>query len=339
MYSRTQIKIKKYLNEAVMPGVSYAFFKGGQVETQTEGFAQIVPKKELLTASMLFDMASLTIVIGTTTMILKLLEAGKIAIDCPLQVYLPSYRDERVTLRHLLTHTSDINGYIENRNDLSASELQKAILQLKSSPNLGEKIVYTDTGTILLGFMLEEIYERPVQNLFMTEILQPLRMKTSTFQPVAADCAASEIHPTRGLIRGQVHDPKAHILGIHCGSAGLFSSLADSVAFVQMLLAKGRQADGSSFLQEKTILSLLQNYAPVKTGGRSLGWDLKFSKRDGHPLLFHTGYTGTFLLVDILDQEAFIFLSNRTHPADHRAEYVIQRNQLIEEYLQEQKYF
>lgn len=336
MFPKTQSYIKQLVAAQSLPGVSYAFIQGDQRETQTYGYAQLIPTKEKLTDQLLFDVASLTKVICTTSLILKLVEQEKIKIDDSLVMHLPEFADDKVTLRHLLTHTSDLNPYIKNRDQLSAVELKAALLKLQSGEARGEKVTYTDTGMLLLGFLIEKFYGKPVQYVFQTEVLEPLEMEHSGFPPLApAQCVATENQPVRGLIRGEVHDPKAHTLGAHCGSAGLFTNVADLLPFVQMYLNKGKTESGELFLQEATIQTLLQDWTPTKAHARSLGWDLKSELKDQTPLLFHTGYTGTFLLIDIANQEAFIFLSNRVHPVDHREAYLKERDQLIEIFLKE----
>ena len=160
-------------------------------------------------------------------------------------------------------------------------------------------------------------------------------MKDSTFLPVnPKNCVPTEVHKKRGLIRGTTHDPKAFVLAEHAGNAGLFSNVYDLEKFVRMYLNEGN-FHGKQLLEKTTIAALLQDQTPSGHEGRSLGWDLKYNRRTETPILFHTGYTGTFLLIDVLNQEAFIFLSNRVHPVDQRIAYVKARDQLIGIYLDE----
>lgn len=335
MYPKTQKVIHDYLEDKVMPGVSYAFIKADQIEKYTLGYAQIVPEQELLREEMLFDVASLTKVICTTTMVLKLIEEGKIGVDDSLQTHLPAFQDSQVTIRHLLTHTSAIDPFIKNRDQLDAQELRHAMLRLSSSKQRGQEVVYTDTGTVLLGFMLEEIAQTDLHTLFQKEILNPIGMTASTFKPKKELAVPTEIRGERGLIRGEVHDPKAFTLQADCGSAGLFASLDDCLIFSQMILNKGKLANGDIFLKATTIESLLMDQTPSGNLGRSLGWDLKRTEKDQRPLLFHTGYTGTFLLLDVERKHGFIFLSNRVHPIDYRKEYLQKRDYLVATYLKE----
>src|SRR3712207_7693603 len=119
-------KIEQLYLDGVVPGVSYAIITDGKVTEKTIGYSQLYPTKEKLIPGMLYDMASLTKVVGTTTIILKLIQMKKISLDDAITKYILDFSDERVTIRHLLTHTSAISGYIENRNQLSAGELLRS---------------------------------------------------------------------------------------------------------------------------------------------------------------------------------------------------------------------
>lgn len=334
MYEKTKALIEDYLDERVFPGVSFSFIRGEKQETQTKGMAQLVPKEEPLTEQLLFDVASLTKVICTTTVVLQLIEEEILQLDRPLKEYYPSFHDPRLTIRHLLTHTGDINTYIENRDTLSQNELIAAYNQVEAGEKLGLESKYTDTGTILLGLMLEELLQKDAVTIFEERVLRPLEMTNSCFLPVdPALTVPTELHRQRGLIRGQTHDPKAFVLSEHAGNAGLFTNLTDLEKFVTMYLNRGLY-NGVPFLQESTILSLLEDHSFAENHPRSLGWDLK-KDAAGTAYLFHTGYTGTFILMDIVSKEAFIFLSNRVHPVDRRAAYIEKRDQLIQLYLDE----
>ena len=141
MFERTCDLIENLYKDNIVPGVSYAVIKPGEVLTKVIGNSQLIPK-----------------VVGTTTLILKLVEDNKILIDDKVKDYLPLFKDDRVTIRHLLTHTSALNGYIPHRNELNAQELIEAMYTLKVGDWLGKKVVYTDTGLILLGEIIQNIY-------------------------------------------------------------------------------------------------------------------------------------------------------------------------------------
>lgn len=335
MYPETKQLILKKLEEGVYPGVVAAFVSQGETESFSAGFAQLVPEKQLMEEDLLFDAASLTKVIATTSLILRLWEDGKIDLDQSLHEYLPAFENRTITLRHLLTHTSDIKTWIPDRDQLSQEELIAAYLKLQPGDQLGKTVKYTDAGTILLGLMLEEIYQEPLVEVFQEQVLEPLGMMDSLFLPFPSKkIVPTEQLPTGEVLRGITHDPKARVLAEHAGNAGLFIDLKDSLSFIEMYLNKGLVKDGR-FFEEQTIEALLQDQTPEKNGDRSLGWDLKRDYNDQHPILFHTGYTGTFFLIDIIDQEAFVFLSNRIHPVHHREVYIQNRDEIIENFLKE----
>lgn len=336
-YDQTIDFMNRLIDEEVMPGVSYAFIEATTIEKGLLGKKQVYPNTLELEEDTLYDMASLTKMIGTNSILLQLLENKQIEIDTPLNHYLPEWKDERVTIRHLLTHTSDINPYIPKRDQLNKRELRDAILSLKPGDRIGENVVYTDTGTILLGFMIEKLYRgKKIQEVMKDEVLTPLGMTDSCFlveEP--SKVAPTEVTTKRGVIKGSVHDPKAYVLGSSCGSAGLFSTLDDSIRFAQMMLHKGMLENGKRLFREETILGLLSDYTPNQSGKRSLGWDLIENGPEQPLSLYHTGYTGTFMILDIINKSAFIFLSNRVHPVDNKDHYLIKRECLIDIYQKE----
>ena len=166
MYPETKQLILNKLEEGHYPGVVGAFIKHKHVETFSAGHAQIVPETQPMTADLLFDVASLTKVIATTSLVLRLWEDGKVDLDKPLHHYLPAFENETITIRHLLTHTSNIETWIPNRDQLSQEQLIEAYLKLQPGDQLGKLVKYTDAGTILLGLMLEEIFQEPATELF-----------------------------------------------------------------------------------------------------------------------------------------------------------------------------
>lgn len=333
MYPQTQKKIAEMLKGNIFPGVSYTFIDMDKTETRMVGSAAILPERESLREGMLYDVASLTKVIVTTTLLLQLQEEGAINFEDPVQAYLPEFPSAAVTIRHLLTHTSDLKGYIKNRDALTADELIAALIALTPGENLGKNVVYTDTGLLLAGFIIEKLTGKSVEKNFEERIKRPLAMTESTFHPTdPMRCVPTQNHPTRGLIRGVVHDPKALSLGGHCGSAGLFAPMKDLIRFSRMMLHFG-EWEGQRILREESIRTLLRGWGNVPSQPRSLGWNLIQEGEDF--VLWHTGYTGTFMILDLNQQTAFILLSNRVHLKDHRPEWIAVRDELIAIYRKE----
>lgn len=330
MYPKTKKIIQEKSAEGVFPGAVFAFLRGNTREVSVLGHAALFPQKETLTEEHLFDVASLTKVICTTSVILKFVERAELSIDSSIQTYIPQFKDGKLTIRHLLTHTADIVTWIENREQLNADELRQAYLNLQSGENLGREVRYTDAGTIILGFLIEEMTGKSVIEVFQEEVLLPLAMTKSNFPPFdqQVPLVSTEKLASGEVLRGVTHDPKARVLGPHAGNAGLFTTITDIIKFVQSYFQPQ-----TNFLSVETIQELLKDQTPNQQGNRSLGWDLKGLPMS--PFLFHTGYTGTFLLLNPQTQQAFIFLSNRVHPFDDREAYKKQRDEIIETYLAE----
>jgi len=166
--------------------------------------------------------------------------------------------------------------------------------------------LYTDINFILLGLMLEKLSGQRLNRLFDSEIFQPFGMSETRFGPVEVAVPTVE-----GIPGGTVHDPKARVLKDHTGSAGLFSTLKDLEIFVD------------HYLTDDFAKNLTQNISQSNKE-RSVAWDLQGD------WILHTGYTGTFVLINIPAQRAAIFLSNRTYYRDERAQWIKDRDALIE---------
>ena len=235
-FFKTQHLVESMVSERIVPGVNYAFIKKKQVFTSTVGFASLIPKVEQLSPFALYDLASLTKVLGTTNVFLKLKEEGKLNFTEPLKDFIPEFKDERIRLSDLLTHTSGIRGWIPNRDELAAPDLLKAIIGLPVTDEFKTKMRYADTNFILLGLVLEKIYGLPVQDIIMQEIILPAKLKETTFHPKASECVPTALTEKGKMLRGIVHDPKARVLGKDCGSAGLFANLEDLIKITQAYL-------------------------------------------------------------------------------------------------------
>lgn len=330
-FEQTALQIEALVTDKVVPGVSYALIDGTSCDTQVQGNAQLVPQVEPLEANQLYDLASLTKVIGTTTLVLRLLERNQLALNTKVYRILPAFKDRRVTVLHLLTHTSGLTGYIPNRNQLAPAALKEALLtQLTVGPNFEKRVVYTDVGMLYLGWMVEAIYQKPIQTLIQELVLTPLGMADSTFNPNAKLAVPTEMTVERGLIRGVVHDPKSYILQNHSGAAGLFAPLKDVIRFAQFQLGqlKVKQAP----ITQASVRSLYRDWTPAHLG-RSLGWDLRFDPRTQQPLIYHTGFTGTFMLLDRVRQTGMIVLSNRIHPTADNPVFLERRDQIVKQFL------
>jgi beta-lactamase len=304
MTQRILEKVDQQLAAGLYPGASLSLYRDGHWQSFYLGLA--APANQSATrAGLVYDLASVSKVVGVGTLVAFLFQTGDLDIDAPLRQYYPAFHDDRVTLRQLLTHTSGLDPFIPNRDRLDAQELKAALNGLTVRDD--KTFHYTDVNFLLLGFMLEEIYGEDLDKLFEEKIFQPWAMRKTSFGPVA-----SAVPTVGGVKAGVVHDPKARVLGQHAGSAGLFSTLEDLQIFLE------------HYLQDEFAEKLNQNFASESGKTRSLAWNLEGEWLD------HTGYTGTFIMYNRAEQKAAIFLSNRTYEKDERAQWILDRNELMD---------
>ena len=297
-------KIEEQIEAGIYPGASFAYFKDHQ---WTEFYlGQSDPEHGLQTeAGFVYDLASVSKVVGVGTLLIFLWYQGKLDLERPVTDFLSECDYPDISIGQLLTHATDLNPFIPNRDQLSADELKKAMFHL----NRREKpaFLYSDVHFLLLGFVLEKMFDEDLDTLLQEKIWNLWGMRETKFGPV------SQAVPTvRGIEAGMVHDPKARLLGRHAGSAGLFSTVKDLQIFLQ------------HYLEDDFARDLSQNFSPLDDKERSLAWNLEGDWLD------HTGYTGTFVMWNRQKQEAAIFLSNRTYEKDERAQWILDRNQVMD---------
>lgn len=297
-------KIQEQIRQEIYPGASLALYQAGQWQEFYFGLADPQERKATQ-AGLVYDLASVSKVVGVGTLAAFLYKQGKLELDLPLQNYYPAFHREDVTVRQLLTHTSGLDPFIPNRDQLAAPELKAALNHLTVLED--KTFRYTDVNFLLLGFMLEEIYGQSLDQIFQSQIFHPWGLAETGFGPVSG-----AVPTVRGIKDGQVHDPKARVLGIHAGSAGLFSTLKDLEIFLE------------HYLQDNFASNLTQNFSKDPGKRRSLAWNLEDDWLD------HTGYTGTFIMYNLKEQKAVIFLSNRIYEKDERAQWILDRNQLMD---------
>lgn len=335
-YDLTITKLHRIVKEGIVPGVSYLIFDQADTIKEEMGMAQLYPQPEKLRAGMLYDLASLTKVVGTVPVIAMLVQAGQLRLDDSVSQYLPEFTDKRPTIRNLLTHTSGITGYIPHRNQLASAALKHAFLtDMHVDDSLNRQIKYADVNYLYLGWIIEAICGAPVQQVITDRVLKPLHLPTATFNPAPANCVPTEVQAQCGLIRGTTHDPKGYILGKHCGCAGLFGSLTDLTIFSRALIERNLNGLLSADMVEAMFTD--QTLIPGHHS-RSLGWKLLHSRRaDHHLVISHTGFTGTWLILDRQTDQGMIVLTNRVHPTAHNQEYLAARDHLFATYLAEKE--
>jgi CubicO group peptidase (beta-lactamase class C family) len=318
--------IAQAIAEKKLPGGVLWIERGSVVHSKSFGHRALVPQAEPMSPDTLFDAASLTKVIATTPAIGLLLEQGCLKLDAPVRDSLPEFTGEgreRVTLRHLLTHTSGLRPGLGLVPEWQGAEkaLQLACAEKLQAPP-GTQFVYSDINFILLGEIVRRVSGEPLDLFAARTIFGPLKMRDTTFLPSAG--TRPRIAPTTATngiyLRGEVHDPTARRMRGVAGHAGLFTTAADLARFARMLL-HGGELEGVRVFRPETIGLMTSVQSPgAVTARRGLGWDIDSPYSGPRGRLFpvgsfgHTGWTGTSLWLDPFSRTFVILLSNRNHP-------------------------
>ena len=252
------------IDAAISLAISDGRCPGGVVWIERRGAAYhralgdraLEPEREPMTEDTVFDAASLTKVIATTTAVMKLVEQGRVALDAQVSDYLPEFRGsgkEAITVRQLLTHTSGLRAGLSGTPEWSGADgaLMRACAEpLPAAP--GSMLRYSDINFILLGELVGKVGGQPLDVFCAAEIFAPLRMADTAFRP--AESLRTRIAPTaRGTPLGVVHDPTARRMGGVAGHAGLFTTASDLARFARMLLGRGT-LDGVRILNTREKL-------------------------------------------------------------------------------------
>ncbi len=280
-----------------------------------------------VTPGTIYDLASLSKVVGWTTACMQLVDAGKLDLDAPVQRYLPEFRGpgkERVTIRHLLTHTAgfppDLPLWTGTRSRAEALQLVDTA-PLESVP--GEKFVYSDVSAIVGMQVVERITGEPIDRYLAAHVFGPLGMPATRYVPPKnwrPEIAPTEVDTffRHRLLIGEVHDESAARLNGISGNAGLFSNALDLSRFATMLLAGGAW-DTLTLIHAETVDAFTRRQDIPPGSSRALGWDTPSQPSSAGTHLSarafgHTGYTGTSMWLDPQEDLFIILLTNRVNP-------------------------
>lgn len=271
-------------------------------------------------ASTIYDLASLTKVVGTTTAVMVLFDQGRISLDAPVSRYLPEFtggEKDLVTIRQLLTHRSGLPaGRDIFRLTHDPAEARRIILATPLASHPGQYYEYSDLGADVLAMVVEAVSAQPLDEFLADYVFHPLGMYQTEFRP--ADSLRARIAPTGVSAggreeRGQVNDENAFAMGGVAGHAGLFSTATDLSVFAQMML-NGGVYNGVRIIADSTV----QLFTTRAAGHRALGWDTPTGSFGSGNYLSerafgHTGFTGTSMWIDP-DRDMFvILLTNRVY--------------------------
>jgi CubicO group peptidase (beta-lactamase class C family) len=278
-----------------------------------------------MTDDTIFDLASLTKVIATTTAVLQLAERGRLSIESPASVYWPAFASAgkgAITIRDLLTHYSGRRAGVDPTSRWSGyAAAMRLVAATRPAKPRGTEYLYSDQNFLVLGEVVRRVSGLPLDEYCERHIFAPLGMSATHFRVPRAD--ARRVAPTvagRHADRlGLVHDPTARRMGGVAGHAGLFSTAADLETFARMLLARG-ELTGTRILSQESVAQMSAPQSPFDAARhRGFGWDLAAplasNREERAPVgsYGHTGYTGTMMWIDPAAQVYVIVLSNRTY--------------------------
>jgi beta-N-acetylhexosaminidase len=335
------------LADGAAPGAAVAVGRHGRiVHLAGYGRVDVAPDSPPVTDSTIYDLASLTKVVGTTTAIMILVDEKRLDLDSRVGEILPEWTGDRVksavTVRNLLLHDSGLPAFAPLWTEYRGPEAflkRIAATPLEYAP--GSKTVYSDFGAILLGFIVERRSGQPLDTFLEERVFGPLGLHETGFNPLRwSDVAvAGRIAPTEmdtvfrmRQVRGRVHDENAFAMGGVAGHAGLFSSARDLAIVAQMLLDRG-EAQGHRIVADATVRAFTHRASPAST--RALGWDTPGENSSAGDWFSgasfgHTGFTGTSIWMDPEHDVFLVLLTNRVDPTRENQRHVRLRRDLAD---------
>jgi uncharacterized protein YbbC (DUF1343 family)/CubicO group peptidase (beta-lactamase class C family) len=315
--------VRDAIHDDQIPGAVLLVWHNGQViYRKAFGNRALEPRREAMTLDTIFDIASLTKVVATTTAVMQLVQRGEVRLNDPVAKYLPEFAQngkEDVTVRNLLTHFSGLRADIDLTPPWEGRDaaLRLAFAEAPAYPP-GSRFLYSDTNFMVLGALIEKVSGTTLDGYCSRKIFAPLHMTQTRFLPPAAwrrKIAPTEYDNQGKMLRGVVHDPRARLMGGVAGHAGVFSTADDLSRFALALL------NGSPVLsKEMTEKMTTPQQPPTATVLRGFGWDIDspFSSNRGDLLpvgsFGHTGFTGTSIWIDPTTRTFIILLANAVHP-------------------------
>ena len=322
--------VNHWVQDGAFPGAVIAVGQHHSlIALKAFGHTEYTPGAPEMRVDEIFDLASLSKVIGTTSAAAYLYDQGRILLDAAVIGYVPEFAGtkdhEQITIRELLTHSSGIPTprlFYKFAPDKAGILKQIYVVDLAAPP--GTQFVYRDPNFILLGDIVERVSRKPLNELLQQHVFGPLKMTSTEYRPGAE--LRDRIAPTEmdnilrhQIVRGEVHDENCYTMGGVCGHAGLFSSAGDLAIFAQTLLNRGKYGRKRIF-NKKTVDLFTKRQDQPAGSSRALGWDTPakgcFAGDLASPhAILHTGFTGTSIYVDF-DRDAFIvLLTNRVNPS------------------------
>ncbi len=313
---------KKAIQAGRIPGaVILIGHEGRIIYRQVFGLSALKPKKAPMTFRTIFDLASLTKVVATSTAVMQLAEGGKLNLEDPVAKYWPEFKGsgkEEITVRDVLTHYSGLRPALDLKPHWSGhTAALRMIEEEKPLFPPGTNYIYSDINFIVLGELVSRLSGEPLDIYCAEHIFRPLEMDDTGFKPspdFRSRIAPTEYQDGKGkMLWGEVHDPIAYNMGGVAGHAGLFSTADDLAIFAQMVLDGGRRKN-VQILSPLTVKNMTTPQSPPdKMPLRGLGWNID-SSLVSEGSYGHKGFTGTGIWIDPISNTYVIILTNRVHP-------------------------
>lgn len=328
METKIKNRILQAIEEKVFPAcVVGVVRKSGERRIIPAGSFTYDSGSNLVSGNTIFDVASITKSIPTSSLALKLIDEGLLKMDDKLINFVPEFRNsdkDSVLIKHLLTQTLDYDFRLSAYKDKAPDEILEVIFTTEFKSRPGTKFFYTNATSILLGLVVERIFDEPLDILGEKYFFKPLKMAETSFKPLRKsnkeDIVPTEVQDWRGgLVQGKVHDESAYILNqkMIVGSAGVFSTAPDILNFLEMLLNNGT-INGQKYFSLKIMDQIQTNQLSGIGQYAGLGWELNqpryMGKYCNEKTFGKTGFTGCVCVCDIEREVGFVILSNYTYP-------------------------
>lgn len=326
-FSQADSLIEIAIRDSAFPGAVLLVSKDGKiVHQEAYGHFTYDLSSPEVSVNSIFDLASVSKVVGTTTAAMMLIDKGEMNLDDKVIKFLPEFNNngkENITIRNLLVHNSGLSAFKKYYDIYSTDkEVIKDIMNLTPEQAPGSKYVYSDLGMITLQKVMERITGKSMDEYLNENLFKPLGMNSTMYNPpveLKNKCLPTEFDNFYRMrqLQGEVHDERAYMLNGVAGHAGLFSTASDLAKFLQMILQKGNY-NGKQYLKPETVEMFTKKQS--EQSSRALGWDTKSPEGSSAGKYFsllsygHTGYTGTSVWTDPLVNTFVILLTNRVYP-------------------------
>lgn len=316
--------IETAIRDGQVPGAVLLVGHNGQITYRKAfGYRSLEPRREPMTADTIFDIASLTKVVATTTAVMQLVGRGEVRLNDAVAKYIPEFAENGkgdITIRQLMTHFSGLAPDLDLKQPWEGRDtaLRMACAEKPQFPP-GSRFTYSDINFIVLGAIVEKLTGLSLDQYCEQNVFHPLRMAHTRFLPPSnwrSNIAPTQYDDQNKMLWGVVHDPTARRMGGVAGHAGVFSTADDLGKFAQAILDGGGAVLTPALVEKMTT----PQQPPTSSILRGLGWDIDspFSSNRGD--LFpvgsfgHTGFTGTSLWIDPASRTYIVLLSNSVHP-------------------------